>query len=107
MYTAGTVGEWLQFAMTPAGVPAAFEGKGFANVAKEAGAQSGWVTRLLWTFGCGPVVANPRKLKAISANERNSYRRDALLLAKLVWADASRLHSIHHRSDESAVGLRG
>ena len=92
--------------MTPAGVQAAFEGKGFANVAMEAGAQSGWVTRLLRTFGYEPVVANPRKLKAISANERKSDRHDALLLARLVWADATLLHPIHHRSAERAVGSR-
>lgn len=32
-------------------------------------------------------------------------RRDALLLAKLVWADASLLRPIHHGSEERTVGL--
>ena len=61
-------------AMTPAGGRAAFEGKAFRAVALEAGAQSGWVTRELQALGHKPNVANPRKLKAISANERKSDR---------------------------------
>ena len=43
----------------------AFEGKGYLRVALEAGARSGGVTRLLRTFRYEPVLANPRKLKAI------------------------------------------
>src|SRR4051812_23222776 len=105
VYAAGTIVEWLEFPMTPAGVQGAFEGKGFARIAMEAGGQSGWVTRLLRTFGYEPVVANPRKLKAISANERKCDHRDAVLLAKLVWADPSLLHPIHHRSAERALAL--
>ena len=105
VYSQGVIVEWFEFAMTPDGVRAAFEGKGYLRVALEAGAQSGWVTRLLRTFRYEPVVANPRKLKAISANERKSDRNDALMLAKLVWADASLLHPIHHRSEERALAL--
>ncbi len=96
---------WFEFAMTPDAVRAAFEGKGYRRVAMEAGAQSGWVTRQLRTLGYEPVVANPRKLKAISANERKSDRSDALILAKLVSADPSLLCPIHHRSEERALAL--
>lgn len=84
--------------MTPEGVREAFEGKAFAKVAMEAGAQSGWVTRALRQLGYEPIVANPRKLKAFSANERKSDRNDAHLLAKLATADATLLHPVHHRS---------
>ena len=105
VYALGTVMAWFEFEMTPEGVREAFEGKGYAKVAMEAGAQSGWVTRLLRTLGYAPMVANPRKLKAISANERKSDRNDALLLAKLVGADASLLHPIEHRSEERALAL--
>ena len=105
VYRPGVVVEWFEFAMTPAGVVAAFEGKGFARVAMEAGAQSGWVTCELRKLGYEPVVANPRKLKAISANERKSDRNDAYLLAKLATADASLLYPIHHRSEEREIAL--
>ena len=91
--------------MTPDGVRAAFAGKGYRTVAMEAGAQSGWVTRLLQDLGYKPLVANPRKLKVISANERKSDRNDALILAKLVTADASLLHPIEHRSEARELGM--
>ena len=105
VYAQGTVVEWFEFPMTPTGVRAAFEGKAFGKVAMEAGAQSGWVTRLLRSLAYEPVVANPRKLKAISSNERKSDRNDALLLAKLAAADASLLHPIQHRSEERELAL--
>ena len=105
VYAQGVIVEWVDIVMTPEGVRKAFEGKGYARVAMEAGAQSGWVTRLLRTLGYEPVVANPRKLKAINANTRKRDRNDALLLAKLVWSDPSLLHPIHHRSEARALGL--
>lgn len=105
IYSPGVVVDWFEFAMTPDGVRAAFEGKGFRTVAMEAGAQSGWVTRLLRGLGYKPLVANPRKLKAISSNERKSDRNDALLLAKLATADASLLHPVEHRSEARELGL--
>jgi transposase len=105
VYAHGTIVSWFEFAMTPEAVKSAFEGKGFLRIALEAGAQSGWVTRLLRSLGYEPVVANPRKLKIISANQRKSDRNDAWMLAKLVWADASLLHPIQHRSEERALAL--
>ena len=105
IYTPGVVVGWFEFPMTPEGVREAFEGKRFAKVAMEAGAQSGWVTRALRQLGYEPIVANPRKLKAISANERKSDRNDALLLAKLATADATLLHPVHHRSEAREVAM--
>ncbi len=105
VYGQGVVVEQTQFVMTPEGVRSFFGNRRFAKVAMEAGAQSAWVTRELRALGYEPLVANPRKLKAISSNERKSDRNDALLLAKLAAADASLLHPIHHRSAERADGL--
>ena len=105
VYAQGVVVRWFDFEMTREGVQAAFEGNGYLRVALEAGAQSGWVSRLLESLGYLVIVANPRKLKAISANERKSDRNDALMLAKLVWADPSLLHPIQHRSEERALAL--
>ena len=101
----GGLDDGFEFAMTPDGVRAAFAGKGYRTVAMEAGVQSGWVTRLLKDLGYEPLVANPRKLRAISANERKSDRNDALLLAKLATADASLLHPIEHRSEARELGM--
>lgn len=50
IYMPRVVVGWFDFPMTPEGVREAFEGKAFAKVAIEAGAQSGWVTR---AFGRG------------------------------------------------------
>lgn len=105
LYAKGVVFERFQFAMTDPGVREAFAGKGYGKIAMEAGAQSPWVTRVLRELGYEPLVANPRKLKAISANERKSDRNDALLLAKLAAADSSLLYPIHHRSAERADAL--
>ncbi|MBM4392319.1 MAG: transposase [Deltaproteobacteria bacterium] len=96
---AGVVVRWFEFPMTPEGVREAFTNQGFGRVAMEAGAQSGWVMRELRKLGYEPLVANPRKLKAISANERKSDRNDALLLARLAVADASLLYPIRHRTE--------
>lgn len=105
VYGQGVVMERFTVAMTPGAFHEAFVGRPFARVALEAGAQSAWVTRELRAAGQSPVVANPRKLKAIFANERKSDRNDALLLAKLASADASLLHPIEHRSEERDAAL--
>lgn len=95
----------FRFPMTLVGLRQAFEGKGYAEVVLEAGGQSAWVTRELQVLGYDPVVANPRKLKAISSNERKSDRNDARILAKLVLADKSLLSPVQHRSAEQDRGM--
>ena len=105
VYAGSAVVEWFEFGMTHAAVREAFAGKGYGKVAMEAGAQSGWVTHELRRLGYDPLVANPRKLKAISANVRKSDRNDALLLAKLAAVDASLLHPTHPRSEARALAL--
>ena len=69
-YAQGRVLEWFEFKMDRESVTEAFKGKGYSKVAMEAGAQSGWVGRLISGPGVEVVVANPRKLRMISANER-------------------------------------
>src|SRR5258708_6199287 len=53
-----------------------------ANVALEAGTHSPWLSRYLTELGAKVMVANPRKLHAISRNERKCDRRDAQMLAR-------------------------
>ena len=58
IYMPRVVVGWFDFPMTPEEVREAFEGKAFAKVAIEAGAQSGWVTR---AFGrCRRAELPPR-----------------------------------------------
>lgn len=105
VYSQGKVLERFQFVMTKEGVRKAFEGKAYTRIALEAGAQSSWVTHALQDLGFDPVVANPRKVKAIFSNERKSDKNDALMLAKLCAADESLLHPIQHRSAVHAAAL--
>jgi transposase len=95
----------FRFPMLAGGLREAFEGKGYAKVVVEAGSQSAWVTRDLRALGYDPIVANPRKLKAISSNERKSDQNDARMLAKLALADESLLYPIQHRTAEQDRGM--
>lgn len=101
----GGVAEYFEFAMTPEAIAAAFPAGKFKIVALEAGAQSSWVARALEANGYKVVIANPRKLKAISTNHRKSDKNDALMLAKLVWTDSSLLFPVSHRSERFQLAL--
>ena len=48
-----------------------------ATIAMEAGTHSPWISRFLMEQGARVLVANPRKLHAISRHERKCDRRDA------------------------------
>ncbi len=54
-----------------------------STVALEAGTHSPWISRFLTDLGAKVLVANPRKLHAISRSERKCDRRDAQMLARL------------------------
>jgi len=69
-----------------------------ATVALEARTHSPWISRYLTGLGATVIVANPRKLHAISRNERKCDRRDAQMLARLARVDAALLHPIQHGS---------
>jgi transposase len=78
-----------------------------ATVALEAGTHSPWISRYLTGLGAAVIVANPRKLHAISRHERKCDRRDALMLARLARADAALLHPIQHGSAQAQLDLLG
>lgn len=73
------------------------------RVAYEAGTHSAWVTELLVSLGCETFVANPRKLAAISKNDRKNDLNDAELLARIARVDPKLLRPIQHRSLEARV----
>jgi len=78
-----------------------------STVALEAGTHSPWISRYLTDLGATVIVANPRKLHAISRNERKCDRRDAQMLARLARVDAALLHPIQHSSAQAQHDLLG
>jgi len=80
-----------------------------ATVALEAGTHSPWISRFLEERGAKVIVANPRKLHAISRHERKCDRRDAQMLAHLARVDGALLHPIAHgsvRAQHDLLGLK-
>ena len=78
-----------------------------ATVALEAGTHSPWISRFLTGCGATVIVANPRKLHAISRNERKCDRRDAQMLARLARVDPALLHPLQHGSAQAQHALLG
>jgi transposase len=76
-----------------------------ARVVIEAGSHSPWVSRLLASLGHEVIVANPRKVKLISANAQKSDRVDAITLARLGRIDPELLAPIHHRPEQAQAAL--
>ena len=84
--------------------------KHFANeaamrIAMEAGTHSPWVSRLLQRFGHQVLVANPRKIRAITGSESKNDRNDAEQLARFAAYDPKLLSPIEHRSQKRQQDL--
>jgi transposase len=75
-----------------------FEGEPRMRIALECGTHSPWVSRLLKTLGHQVLVANPRKLPALTASQSKNDRNDAELLARFAAADPKLLSPVRHRS---------
>jgi transposase len=82
-----------------------FEGEPRQRVALECGTHSPWVSRLLNTLGHQAIVANARKIPAITASESKNDRNDAELLARFAAHDPKLLSPIQHRSAERQQDL--
>src|SRR5208283_555822 len=78
-----------------------------ATVALEAGTHSPWISRYLTDLGAHVLVANPRKLHAISRNERKCDQRDAQMLARLARVDPALLYPIQHGTAQAQHDLLG
>ena len=74
-----------------------------AVIVMETGTHSPWVSRLFEARGHRVLVANARKLRAISQSQTKSDEEDAWMLARLGRADPALLSPITHRSE---VGQR-
>lgn len=70
------------------------------RIAMECGTHSPWVSRLLQGMGHEVVVANARKVRAITGSESKNDRNDAEKLARFAAYDVRLLSPIQHRSPE-------
>jgi transposase len=71
-----------------------------ALIALEVGTHSPWISRFLKNLGHEVLVANPRKVRAISENDRKCDLYDARMLAKLAAFDPAMLYPIEHQSEQ-------
>ena len=76
-----------------------------ATVIMETGTHSPWVSRLVTALGHPVIVANARKLRAISQSQTKSDREDAQMLARLGRADPKLLSPVRHRSEATQRAL--
>lgn len=100
--------EWLEegrIASTEAGLRRQFGNEARMRIALEAGTHSAWVSRLLGELGHEVIVANPRKVRAISSSESKNDRNDAEQLARLAACDPKLLSPIQHRSPQRQQDL--
>lgn len=101
-------GEHLEqgrIATTKEGFTARFADAPRARVALETGTHSAWVARLLADLGHEVLVANARKVRLISDNERKNDKLDAERLALLARADPRLLHPVRPRGEAAQTAL--
>lgn len=82
-----------------------FDNEARMRIALEVGTHSPWIAPLLESMGHEVIVANSRKVRAISSNENKNDREDALLLGRLAAADPKLLYPLQHRSAQSQQDL--
>jgi transposase len=84
---------------TREGVGRYFGGRAPAIVAIEVGTHSRWVSELLESMGHTVYVANARRLRQISENDKKTDKMDARLLGEMARLKPKMLHPIKHRTD--------
>jgi transposase len=82
-----------------------FSGEVGMRVAMEAGTHSPWVSRLMKRLGHQVLVANPRKIPAITNSESKNDRNDAEQLARFAAFNPKLLSPIEHRSQQRQQDL--
>ncbi len=101
----GEVIEEGRMASNEAGLRRHFEAEPRLRIALECGTHSPWVSRLLTALGHQVIVANARKIPAITASESKNDRNDAEQLARLAAYDPRLLVPLEHRSQEQQQDL--
>jgi transposase len=82
-----------------------FEGEPSMRIALECGTHSPWVSRLLKALGHQVIVANARKIPAITGSESKNDRNDAEKLARFAAYDPKLLSPLQHRSPGRQLDL--
>ena len=82
-----------------------FKGEPRLRIALECGTHSPWISRMLQELGHQVIVANPRKIPAITSSASKNDRNDAELLARFAAHDPQLLSPVQHRSLERQQDL--
>jgi transposase len=82
-----------------------FARMGPSRIALEVGTHSPWVSRLLRDVGHEVIVANARRVRAITESSRKDDRMDAQMLARLARVDPGLLCPIQHRGERAQQHL--
>lgn len=101
----GDVVEEARIQSTEAAIRRHFEGEPRLRIALECGTHSPWVSRLLKELGHQVIVANARKIPAITGSESKNDRNDAEQLARFAAFDPKLLSPLEHRSSERQLDL--
>lgn len=96
----GEILEEGSVATSKAGFEHRFKGMQTSRVVIETGTHANWVHDLVKALGHEVVVANARKVRAISANVRKSDQVDARMLARLGRIDVSLLQPVTVRPEQ-------
>lgn len=99
-WESGAIVEERKLSTTTASFQSYFQGERKYRVVLESGTHSAWVRRLLEQFGHEVIVANPSKVRLISASRNKTDERDARCLAQLGRVDPELLSPVHPRSEE-------
>ena len=102
---AGDVVEEGRMQSTEAALRHHFEGSPPMRIALECGTHSPWVSRLLKALGHQAIVANARKIPAITGSESKNDRNDAEKLASFAAYDPKLLAPLEHRRPERQLDL--
>jgi transposase len=102
---AGRVTARGKLSTTPAALEPFAADLAAVRVVLEVGTHSPWVSRLFAAAGHDVIVANPRRVRLISAAVRKSDRLDAEALARLGRLDPALLAPIQHRGADAQADL--
>jgi len=94
-----------RFPTTRKGLERFLKGRSRMRVVLEVGTHSSWVSRVLAEYGHEVIVANPRKVRLISANDKKSDKLDPELLARLGRMDPELVSPIKHRGPQAQADL--
>jgi transposase len=101
----GAVVEEGRMQSTEAAFRRHFEGEPRLRIALECGTHSPWVSRLLKALGHQAIVANARKIPAITGSESKNDRNDAEKLARFAAHDPRLLSPLEHRGQQRQLDL--